>query len=108
MLNLVAVVQQKTNTSTSMRGSKVTWTTRIAALRCRLSRSSGRGLSEGDEYGKMTVRNVWRIYCDATSTNKAIVVSDRIVVESKTLEVTGIYDACFEAHHLEIDCLEVS
>ena len=108
LLNLTAVVQKKTTGSTAMGGTKFTWTTRIAALRCRIGRPGGQlGLTEADQYGKMTVSNRWRVYCEATATNKAILVSDRIVVEGKTLEITGIYNACYESHHLEIDCLEV-
>ena len=108
MLNLSAIVQQKTVTKNPMGGPVIAWSNRIAAMPCRIGRPGGqRGLSESDEFGKMTIRNIWRVYCEATSTNQAIIVSDRIVVESKTLEVTGIYNACFEGHHLEIDCLEV-
>ena len=64
-------------------------------------------IREADEYGKMTMREVWKLACAATATNKAIAESDRIEINDRTYEVTGIGNPSLMDHHLEIDLMEV-
>lgn len=105
----LAVVKQLSLTQTSMGGSKKTFSTRISALECRMTLrpSSAVQVTETDQYGKMTVREVWRLYCAANAANKAIIESDRVEINSKTYEITGIGNSGLLDHHLEIDLTEV-
>jgi len=102
--NSSALVESISRGTTGMGGPQKTYTTRIAALKCRLS---NKRISETDEFGRMTVRECWWLYCDATSTNKAIEANDRITVEGKVFEVDGSENPGFLDHHLEIDLKEV-
>ena len=99
------LVQQVSTTSTNMGGVKQTFGTRIAALPCRVS---ARNVTEVDQYGKRTTREVWRLYCAASSTNRAIKNSDRITVDSVVYEVIGVRNPALLNHHLELDMLEVA
>ena len=99
-----AVVQKVTSSRTAMGGNKKTYSTRIASLPCRFN---FRRISEIDQYGKMNVTEVGRIYCAATSTTATIVESDRINIGTRTFEVTGIANVSFQDHHLQIDVVEV-
>ncbi len=83
-----------------MGGQKKSYSTRIAALDCRVT---PRNVNETDEFGKLTVRQIWRLYCAATTANKAINESDRVTVGSREFEVTGIKNPGLQDHHLEID-----
>jgi hypothetical protein len=102
--NTTALVEQPTRPTTGMGGPKKTYSTRIASLLCRIGK--GRA-TETDQYGKLTIREVWRLYCDASSTNKAIEEKDRITAESKVFQVVGITNPAFKDHHLQIDLEEV-
>ena len=102
-----AVVQKVSYAKTNMGGSKKTYTTRIASLACRLSLDRRAGITETDQYGKRTIREYWRLYCEATDTTRAIELDDRITADSKTFEVEGIYNPAIQNHHLEISLLEV-
>ena len=53
------------------------------------------------------MRDVFVCYCAATSTNKAILASDRMTANSKTFLVKGIKNPGFLDHHLEIDMEEI-
>lgn len=103
-LNSAATVQRFIETKTDMGGIERTQTPRIASLPCRLSKKR---ISEMDEFGKLTVREGYRLYCDASATNKAITESDRIDVLGRTFEVKGIYNPGDLNRHLEIDVEEV-
>lgn len=101
-----AVVQQLTTSKTPMGGLKKDYsTTRISDLRCRFST---RNIREVDQYGKMTIREILRLYCLATSTNRAIETSDRITFDSRTFEITGIHNPAQLNRHLQIDLSEVT
>lgn len=103
--NSTAVVYQLSTTQTGMGGMRKNYdTVRIAALKCRIS---NKNISEIDMYGKMTVREGWRLYCDGSTTNQAIAESDRIVVAGKTFEVTGTNNVAILDRHLQIDIMEV-
>jgi len=102
--NSSAVVQQLTNTKTAMGSLKKSYTSRIASLPCRLS---GRIFSETDEFGKMTSRRGWRLYCEANSTNRAIEESDRITLSGHTYEIKAIHNPGNLNRHLQIDLAEV-
>lgn len=99
-----AVVSQPTRTQNEMGGIQLTFSTRIAALMCR---PNPKTIQEADQYGKMTLREVWKLYCEASTTNKAIDESDRVVFNSRTFEVTGIANPGNQDHHLEIDLSEI-
>lgn len=104
--NSTAVVNQLSTTQTGMGGMRKNYdTVRIAALLCRISNKS---ISEIDMYGKMTVREGWRLYCDGSTTNKAIAESDRITVSGKAFEVTGTNNVAMLGRHLQIDIVEVA
>lgn len=103
--NSTAVVNQLSTTQTGMGGMRKNYDTiRIASLLCRIS---NKNISETDQYGKMTVREGWRLYCDASSTNQAIIESDRITVAGKTFEVTGVHNVAELGRHLQIGIVEV-
>ena len=102
-LNSTATVYQTSNTTSAMGATKKIWTVRIASLRCRLNAKT---INETDEYGKVTVQNVWKLYCEATATNKAIAESDKITLDSIDYQVTGTYNAGNLDRHLEIQMTE--
>ena len=99
-----ALVEKVVAGQTAMGGSKKNFTTRITALLGRLSSAKP---IEVDSLGKRTVRNTWRFYCDASTTNKAILESDRFVISSKYYEILGIGNPGMQDHHLEIRLLEI-
>lgn len=103
--NSTAVVSSLSTTQTGMGGMRKNYdTVRITSLLCRIS---NKNISETDEFGKMTVREGWRLYCDASSTNQAIIESDRITVAGKTFEVTGVHNVAELDRHLQVDIIEV-
>lgn len=99
------VTVRQISTSTNPMGGVVkTFSTRITSLKCRIG---VKNISETDEYGKMTVRSGWRMYCEASSTNRAITESDRISYGSETYEVVGVANPAMQNHHLEVDLVKV-
>lgn len=103
-LNSTAIVQKFIEHKTGMGGAAKQPTPRITALPCRLSKKR---ISETDEFGKMTLREVYVLYCDASETNRAIIESDRIDVLGRTFEIKGIYNPGDLNRHLEIGIEEV-
>ena len=103
--NSSAVVTQLATTQMPMGGTKKTYSERIVALACRLSMNN---IREMDEFGKLTVRAILRLYCLATATNKAITVTDRIEIDSRAFEITGIHNPGQLDRHLEIDLRELT
>ena len=99
-----ATVQQMNTNTNTMGGVTKTYTTRISALLCRISVGT---IRETDQYGKMIVRTTPMLYCDASSTNKNIAESDRVIVGSNTYEVLTIGNPGLQDHHLEITIEEV-
>ena len=102
--NSSALVEQQTSTTTGMGGSAKSYSSRIASLPCRLSTKN---IREVDQFGKITMRGILRLYCDASSTNKAIEPSDRVTIDSRGFEITGIENPGELNRHLEIDLKEV-
>ena len=106
--NSTAVVKKETNSTTGIGGVKRSFTTRIASLPCRVSiKHSQEDVIETNEFGKRTVRRIWRLFCEGTETNRAIEETDRITVGSLEYEITGIYNPGLLNRHLQIDLLEV-
>lgn len=104
--NSQGLVEQPTNRQTTMGGLSKSYTSRISSLPCRLSIPSGwRGMSETDKFGKMTSRYIWRLYCEASATNRAIAANDRITVDSKVYQVKTIHNPAQLHRHLQIDLL---
>lgn len=99
-----ALVEQVGTSSTPMGGSKKTYSTRISALACRVS---SKNIRESDEFGKMSIRAVWILYCAASTANKAIEESDRVTVGGTVFEITGIGNPALRDHHLEINMREI-
>jgi len=95
-----ARVDQRENTQNAMGGATYTYSPRIAELKCRLAK---RNIKEVDQFGKDTIREIYRAYCSATLATKTITASDRFVLGSDVFEVTGIYNPGGLDRHLEID-----
>lgn len=108
--NSTITVQQETQTKNPMGGVSRTYSTRIASLACRISPMDIRrraAFAEAGEFGKMTIRQGLILYCDASSTNKAIDESDRMTLGTRTFQVKGINNPGLLDRHLEIDILEI-
>lgn len=104
--NSTALVEREIRLASARKVGSVatTWTTRIESLPCRLAK---RSITETDEKGKMTIRQVQRLYCSVSSTNKTIVESDRATVNDRVYQITGIYNPGAQDRHLEINLLEI-
>lgn len=99
-----AVIQQVSFSQTAAGTSNPTYSTRIASLDCLVQ---GKTLKTTNSFGKETLVNVYKLYCDYNSTNLAIDEKDRVVWKSRTFEITGIKSGGGQEHHLEINLLEV-
>ena len=103
-------VQQRTTSQTNFGTYDPDYSERIAALPCLLQHKSVR---VSDEYGKMTYREIVRLYC---AMNTAITINDRVVVADSgtgvqfagTYEILGKKDAGGQGRKLEIDLELVS
>jgi|TARA_Y100000034_G_C6796377_1_gene356968 hypothetical protein len=104
LYNSTGIVKQLARSQNALGVNKKTYTTRISALKCRLNAKT---VNEEDEFGKVTVRNSWKLFCAATSTNRAISESDKITISSQDYKVTGIYNVANMNHHLEIELTEI-
>lgn len=104
--NSSALVEQQTATKTAMGGQSKDYSTRtgLSAMPCRLSTKT---IREADQFGKITMRGILRLYCDASSTNKTIEASDRVTIGSRIFEITGIHNPGELDRHLEIDLKEI-
>ncbi len=99
-----ATIQKVAFAQTAAKTSNPTYSTRIASLDCLIQ---GKTLQTTNSYGKETLVNVFKLYCDYNSTTLTIDESDRVVFGSKTFEITGIKSGGGHTHHLEINLLEV-
>jgi hypothetical protein len=104
MLNTTAEIQSFTTAQTVSGTANRTYVTRIASLACGVQ---PKRLKSVDEFGKTTLRNVYRLYCEYNATNLTIDEADRVIWDSRTFEISAIGDAGGRGHHLEIDMLEV-
>ncbi len=98
--NSTAEVQALTITKTGMGGKKKSYSTRIESLVCRVTPKT---VTEADEFGKLTVREIWRLYCAASTANKAISESDKVIVGSREFEIEGIRNPALLDRYLMID-----
>ena len=99
-----ALVRKVVTSQTSMAGTKKNFATRISALLGRLSTAKP---TEVDQFGKRTNRNEWMFFCEASATNKAILTSDRMIINDLTYEILGIGNPGMQDHHLEIKLIEI-
>jgi hypothetical protein len=102
--NTTALIQSVSFTQTTSGTANPTYATRIASLSCSVQPKK---LETVDEFGKITLRNGYRLYCDYNATNAAIVEKDRVTWDSRTFEIDAIGDGAGRGHHFEIDMLEV-
>lgn len=102
--NSSVIVKQETQTKNPMGGVSRSYSTRIASLLCRIT---DKNIREVDEFGKWTTRRGLRLYCDASSTNKAIIASDRVTLGTRTFQVKAIGNPGLLDRHLQIDILEI-
>lgn len=109
--NSTAKIEQESQSSTSMGGVRRTYSTRITSLKCRITpmgiHKRTAYYAEADEFGKMTVRQGLILYCEASSANKAIDESDRVILGARKFQVKGINNPGLLDRHLEIDLLEI-
>ena len=106
LMNNTAIVYQLTNTTNSMGGRKENWSVRIASLPCRLSTTNvATNANETSRFGKTTVENAWKLFCEYNTTNSAIKESDKITISAIEYEITGIYNTA--DHHFEINLSEI-
>ena len=103
-LNLSGLVETVATAKTALGGVTQTYSTLIAALPCTLAR---RSLTETDRFGKRSIRNVLRLYCEATTAALTITEDDRITIDSVEYHIETIYNPGAINRHLEIDVLEV-
>lgn len=102
--NTTALIQSVAFSQTTSGTANPTYSTRIASLTCTVQ---PKRLKSVDEFGKITLMNGYRLYCDFNSTNEAIDESDRVTWDSRTFEIFAIGDGGGRGHHFEIDMLEV-
>lgn len=102
--NSTAVIKKANKTSTAMGSIGRTYTTRIASLPCRINAKKA---NEQDEFGKWTMISNYRLYCEATTVNKAIEESDRVILGTRTFQVKAINNPGLLDRHLQIDLLEI-
>lgn len=98
--NSTGLVEKITTTQTGGGGVRRIHTMRIASVPCRLSTKTAK---EVDEQGRIMVKERHRLYCEATTTNKTIIESDRVTVSDRQFEVVGIANPGMLDHHLQID-----
>ena len=98
--NTTVDVEYPSRLQNEMGGPKVSYSTRISDLKCRIT---PRSVTEADEFGKLTVRNIFRMYCDASATNRAMNEADRVSYGSEYYLITGIRNPALLDRHLEID-----
>ena len=100
----IVTIQSRTSSQTVTGTSNPTYATRIASLVCSVQKKR---LSTVDQFGKLTLSNVFRLYTPVNSTNLAIEETDRVIWGTRSFEIDGIGDGGAQGHHLEIDMLEV-
>lgn len=81
-----------------------TYSERIASLKCLVQ---GKRLTSTGDLGRVTLRNIFRLYCDNNAATLAIDESDRVIFGTRTFEILGINDGGGQGHHLEIDMDEI-
>ena len=102
--NSTATVMQEVQTKNQMGGVTRSYTERIASLLCRIT---DKNIREEDSLGKWTTVRGLMLYCDATSTNKAIEPSDRVTLGTRTFQVKTVKNPGLLDKHLEIAILEI-
>lgn len=104
LMNTAALIESKTDAQTTSGTANPTYATRIASLKCGVQPKVLRSV---DGFGKITLMNVYRLYCENNATNLTIDEQDRVTWDSRTFEIHSIGDGAGRGHHLEINMLEV-
>ena len=99
-LNLNGLVESPTVSKSTMGGVTKEYSTLIVALPCTLARKN---LKEFDKNGKLTVRNILRLYCEAGATALTITEDDRITINSQIYLIETIHNPAALNRHLEMD-----
>ena len=102
--NSTVIVKQVSKSKNPMGGITRSYSNRIDALECRIT---DKNIREVDENGKWTTRRGSMLYCDASSTNKAIAASDRVTLGTRTFQVKTIKNPGLLDRHLEVVLLEI-
>jgi len=105
LLTQTCQVQQLTTSASALGGVVNAWADRIASAPCLLNqRQSG----EGVEFGKVTSRDGNILFIEYSASAAAIIESDRVIISSKTYEVTAQpYDAGYRNSHFQIELEEI-
>ncbi len=104
MLTQTATVQSLAVTRDDLGGPEQTWTTYISSMPCMLRNKT---VNEVSEFGKRTSRNVFMLYCEYNSTNSAIDVKDRMIIDSRLFQVRQPYDPAGKGVLLQIELEEI-
>ena len=88
LLTQTCKVQQISTSAASTGGVINTFTDRISAVSCLFNQARTFLGSEETEFGKVTNRDEDRLYIAATGSALSIIPSDRVIIGSKTYEVT--------------------
>ena len=105
MLDKTCVIKKLTTTTTSMGGSKKTYTNhRSADFPCSIKAMT---LKEIDAYGKLTLFNILRFYLEYSETRGVVGYSDQIIYDGDTYDIKAINDVAGKNRLLQIDALRV-
>ena len=108
--NSVVIVKQENRSQNAMGGISRIYSNRIDSLSCRITPMDIRrrtAFAEAEGLGKMTVTQGLVLYCKASSTNKTIDESDRVILGTRTFQVKGIDNPGLLDRHLRIEMLEI-
>ena len=108
LLTETVTVQQLTSSVNAFKGSVKTFSNRSGLVNVPAG-FKARKLDENLEFDKTTQRDAWRMYMDYNSASSNIVVTDRVIWDSKTLEVKGVpYNPGGRNILFHVDCEEVN
>jgi len=88
LLTQTCQVQKLTTSASALGGVVNTWTDRIASISCLFNQRRSSIGTESIEFGKMTNRDDNILYLPYSASAVSIAVSDRVIIDSKTYEVT--------------------
>ncbi len=104
MLTESVTVQKLTTTQNDMGGMSKSFATRISSLPCMIR---NKNVNEVGEFGKVTVRNVFVLYCEYTTVAAQIVETDRVIWDSRVMEVKTPYNPAGKDVLLQIELEEI-
>lgn len=107
MLTEIVTIQELTSTQNDMGGLSMSFDTRtgLNSAACMIRKKR---FDEVAEFGKRTIRDLYVLYCEHTTTNATIDVKDRVVWGSRTLEVRTPYNPGGKDVLLQIECEEIT